>query len=181
MNTSQLDSNIVRLKEQRHEAMERQKEGMRLKIFNDSVGFDKKMDIRVLIDSADAVEQRRIYNDAVAKAERNMNDAKMHTQVFTSQSEYINRHYIEWHRKFSLSVACIVLFLVGAPFGSIVRKGGLGLPLVASVVFFVLYYVIGMIAEKAVREGALGSWGMWISTIVMIPIGIGLIYKAVQR
>ena len=181
MNTSQLDSNIVRLKEQRHEAMERQKEGMRLKIFNDSVGFDKNMDIRVLIDSADAVEQRRIYNDAVAKAERNMNDAKMHTQVFTSQSEYINRHYIEWHRKFSLSVACIVLFLVGAPFGSIVRKGGLGLPLVASVVFFVLYYVIGMIAEKAVREGALGSWGMWISTIVMIPIGIGLIYKAVQR
>ena len=68
-----------------------------------------------------------------------------------------------------------------APFGSIVRKGGLGVPLVASVLFFVLYYVIGMIAEKAVREGAIGTVGMWISTFVMLPIGIYLTYKAVQR
>ena len=82
---------------------------------------------------------------------------------------------------FTLSVACIVLFLVGAPFGSLVRKGGLGVPLVASVVFFVLYYVIGMIAEKAVREGAIGTIGMWISTFVMLPIGLFLTYKAVQR
>ncbi|MBQ6237089.1 MAG: LptF/LptG family permease [Bacteroidales bacterium] len=57
----------------------------------------------------------------------------------------------------------------------------MGVPLVASVVFFVLYYVIGMIAEKAVREGALGPWGMWISTFVMLPVGIFLTYKAVQR
>ena len=98
-----------------------------------------------------------------------------------SDREYINRHYIEWHRKWTLSLACIVLFLVGAPFGSIVRKGGLGVPLVASVIFFVLYYVVGMIAEKAVREGALGSIGMWISTFVMLPIGLFLTYKAVQR
>ena len=73
---------------------------------------------------------------------------------------------------------CLLLFLIGAPFGSIVRKGGLGLPLVASVGFFVLYYVVGMIAEKSVREGAMGPDGMWVSTYVFIPMGILLTYSA---
>ena len=81
-------------------------------------------------------------------------------------------------RKFTLSVACLLLFLIGAPFGSIVRKGGLGMPLVASVVFFVLYYVIGMISEKSVRESAMGPVGMWISTFVFIPIGALLTWQA---
>ena len=93
-------------------------------------------------------------------------------------SAYINRHYIELHRKFTLSVACLLLFLVGAPFGSIVRKGGLGLPLVASVGFFVFYYVIGMICEKAVRESAMSPVGMWVSSLVMLPIGIFLTLQA---
>ena len=94
------------------------------------------------------------------------------------EQEYINRHYIELMRKFTLSVACLLLFLIGAPFGSIVRKGGLGMPLVASVVFFVLYYVIGMISEKSVRESAVPPVGMWISTFVFIPIGILLTWQA---
>ena len=72
----------------------------------------------------------------------------------------------------------LLLFLIGAPFGSIVRKGGLGLPLVASVLFFVFYYVVGMIAEKAVRESAIGPIGMWISTFAMLPIGILLTIQA---
>ena len=75
-------------------------------------------------------------------------------------------------------MACLLLFLIGAPFGSIVRKGGLGLPLVASVLFFVIYYIIGMISEKAVREGVIGPIGMWISTFAMLPIGIILTFQA---
>jgi lipopolysaccharide export system permease protein len=102
----------------------------------------------------------------------------LYADTFDGEREYINRHHIEWHRKFTLSVACLLLFLIGAPFGSIVRKGGLGLPLVASVGFFVLYYVVGMIAEKAVRESALGPEGMWISSLVMLPIGIVLTLQA---
>lgn len=181
MNTSQLDSNIVRLKEQRAEGLAKQRDNLILHSLTGHVAsVGGGHDIRQFVDSLDRMTQRRVYGDAVARAERSLSEAKMHEQVITSQSEYINRHYIEWHRKFTLSVACIVLFFVGAPFGSIVRKGGLGLPLVASVVFFVLYYVIGMIAEKAVREGAIGSWGMWISTFVMLPIGILLTYKAVK-
>ena len=72
----------------------------------------------------------------------------------------------------------MVLFLIGAPLGSIVRKGGLGLPLVASVIFFVLYYVINTICIKAIREVALPPYGMWISTVAMLPLGIFLTLKA---
>ena len=107
-----------------------------------------------------------------------MSDSKNYGEVIQADREYINRHEIEKQRKFTLSVACLLLFLIGAPFGSIVRKGGLGMPLVASVGFFVLYYVVGMIAEKAVRESALGPEGMWLSTLVMLPIGIFLTLQA---
>lgn len=180
MNTSQLDSNVARLKMQRSESIQKQIENIALRIDKNTVD-SAGLDIQALCDSLEYHQQRRVYNEALSRAERCLSDVKIHNQVITSQSEYINRHYIEWHRKFTLSVACIVLFFVGAPFGSIVRKGGLGVPLVASVLFFVLYYVIGMIAEKAVREGAIGTVGMWISTFVMLPIGIYLTYKAVQR
>ncbi len=180
MNTSQLDSNVARLKTQRSESIQKQIENIALRIDKNTVD-SAGLDIQALCDSLEYHQQRRVYNEALSRAERCLSDVKIHDQVITSQSEYINRHYIEWHRKFTLSVACIVLFFVGAPFGSIVRKGGLGVPLVASVLFFVLYYVIGMIAEKAVREGAIGTVGMWISTFVMLPIGIYLTYKAVQR
>ena len=101
-----------------------------------------------------------------------------YNSIIDSDREYINRHWIELMRKFTLSVACLLLFLIGAPFGSIVRKGGLGMPLVASVIFFVLYYVIGMISEKSVRESAVGPVGMWVSTFVFIPIGALLTWQA---
>lgn len=148
----------------------------------------KKCDEAPLMTSADSTQpmpqssrydrQRRAYNYAINAAASTSKDAKMHYDLQRGDQEYINRHYIEWQRKYTLSVACLLLFLIGAPFGSIVRKGGLGLPLVASVIFFVLYYVIGMIAEKAVREGAIGPVGMWISTFAMLPIGIVLTVEA---
>ncbi len=181
MNTRQLDSNIVRLKDQRSESLASQKQNIRNIMPSYIVTGGEKKSCADLCDSLPTREYNRVYTDALSKAERCLSDVGIHSQVFQSQTEYINRHYIEWHRKWTLSLACIVLFLVGAPFGSIVRKGGLGMPLVASVVFFVLYYVVGMIAEKAVREGALGSVGMWVSTFVMLPIGLFLTYKAVQR
>ena len=182
MNLQQLDSNIARLSEQRAGSYASQYNNLSTIMPHYVVGrSDGTRSVDALCDSLSSKDFSRVYSEAVSKAERCLSDIRIHSQVVTSQSEYINRHYIEWHRKWTLSIACIVLFLVGAPFGSIVRKGGLGVPLVASVIFFVLYYVIGMIAEKAVREGAMGSVGMWVSTFVMLPIGLLLTYKAVQR
>jgi lipopolysaccharide export system permease protein len=125
-----------------------------------------------------ADRRRTAVSFALNTARSTAKDAKMQADLQQADSEYINRHRIEWQRKYTLSVACLLMFLIGAPFGSIVRKGGLGLPLVASVLFFVIYYVIGMIAEKAVRESAIGPIGMWISTLDMLPIGLVLTFQA---
>lgn len=130
------------------------------------------------LNAVSSSQRASILNQARASANLAMSDIKMFGSILSSDSEMINRHYIEWHRKFTLSVACLLLFLIGAPFGSIVRKGGLGMPLVASVGFFVLYYVVGMICEKSVREGAMGSYGMWMSTFVFIPICLMLTVQA---
>jgi len=95
------------------------------------------------------------------------------------QDGVIRKHEVEWWRKFTLSLACLILFFIGAPMGAIIRKGGLGLPLILSVLFFVLYHVISMTGEKSAKAGALTPMtGMWLSSIVLLPIGIYLTYKA---
>lgn len=96
-----------------------------------------------------------------------------------SRSESIARYEAEWHKKFTLSFACIVLFFVGAPLGAIIKKGGLGLPLIASILIFISYYVISTIGEKAVKQLTMTPFlGMWISSLILLPIGIFLTIKA---
>lgn len=91
----------------------------------------------------------------------------------------ISLHSAEYHRKFTLSIACFILFFIGAPLGAIIRKGGLGMPVVVSVVFFILFHVLSITGEKLVKEGALPAYeGMWIAPVVLFPIGVFLTYKA---
>ena len=86
---------------------------------------------------------------------------------------------VEWHEKFSLSLACLILFFIGAPLGAIIRKGGLGMPVVVSVVIFILFFVISIIGKKMSQDGAIPVHiGMWISSVITIPIGIFLTSKA---
>lgn len=96
-----------------------------------------------------------------------------------ARQKNIIKHHIERHKRLSISVACFLLFLVGAPLGAIIRKGGLGLPLIASVIIFVFYYMITIIGEKLTQEGTLiPEIGMWISTIILLPLGLFLLYKS---
>lgn len=91
----------------------------------------------------------------------------------------IRKHEQVLHQKFTLSVACILFFFIGAPLGAIIRKGGLGMPVVVSVVFFVIYYVITIIGERVAVNGDMSVFlGAWISSIVLFPIGIFLTFKA---
>jgi lipopolysaccharide export system permease protein len=91
----------------------------------------------------------------------------------------IRHSEVEYQKKYTLSAICLVLFLIGAPLGAIIRKGGLGLPVVVSVIFFILYYIISTIGEKSVKEGTMNSIvGMWIAIFILIPVGIFLSYKA---
>ena len=91
----------------------------------------------------------------------------------------VAKYKVEWHRKLTLSAACFILFLIGAPLGAIIRKGGMGLPLVISVMFFLVYHITSITGEKLVKEGAvIAVKGMWFSSAFLLPIGIFLIYKA---
>jgi lipopolysaccharide export system permease protein len=102
-------------------------------------------------------------------------------------SDYVQRrkdlryHLIEWHRKFTMSIACLVLFLIGAPLGSIIRKGGIGTPLIFAVVFFVIFFLLNNFGEKFVKQDVMQPLaGMWLATVVLLPIGIFLIFKAMR-
>lgn len=91
----------------------------------------------------------------------------------------LRRYQIEMHRKFTLSIACFFFFFIGAPLGAIIRKGGLGMPVVVSVIFFILYYIVSLMGEKFVRESVFSPFsGMWFSTFLLIPISFFLTYKA---
>ncbi len=96
-----------------------------------------------------------------------------------SRRYQVAKYDVEWHRKLTLSVACFVLFLIGAPLGAIIRKGGLGMPLVVSIAFFLIYHVTSITGEKFAKEGIISAFrGMWLSSFVLLPVGIFLIYKA---
>lgn len=121
--------------------------------------------------------------DAVEKALRLARDAKQfHSNdlsINARDEEIIRKHNIEWHRKFTLSFACFIFFFIGAPLGGIIRKGGLGMPVVVSIFLFIVYYIIWMMGERAAREGALEPWqGMWISSLILLPLGAVLTYTA---
>ena len=86
---------------------------------------------------------------------------------------------VEWHKKFSLSFACLILFFVGAPLGAIIRKGGLGMPVVVSVIIFILFWVISITGEKLSKEGTIPAYyGMWIASAITLPLGIFLTSRA---
>jgi len=120
-----------------------------------------------------------VIQQALTYARNAQNAINGKKKTFKYKQEHIRRHQIEWHRKFALSFACLVFFFIGAPFGAIVRKGGLGTPVIISVLFFIVYYIISISSEKFAREGILTPFlGMWMSTFILFPIGIFLTYKA---
>ncbi len=125
---------------------------------------------------------RRGYSNAIAAlyaAKGIKGVATDAAQDIQFKRKSLARHEIEWHRKFTLSIACLILFFIGAPLGAIIRKGGLGMPVVISVIFFIVYHIISITGEKFAREGVLTPMaGMWLSTVILLPVGMFLTYKA---
>ena len=116
-----------------------------------------------------AEEKARTYGDQIEYNSIMLDDAE----------RYIRKHQIELYRKFTLAFACLIFFFIGAPLGAIIRKGGLGAPVVISVVMFIVYYIIDNTGYKMAREALWPCWaGMWLSSFVLLPIGIFLTYKA---
>jgi len=139
----------------------------------------KTLNADSLFASLSQEEMQRVIQNAESRARTVMNDVEYRRAVIEEMSDFYIRHDVEWHRKFTLSFACLIFFFIGAPLGAIVRKGGLGLPVVISVAFFIIYYIIDTTGQKMAREGVWEVWqGMWLSSAVLLPIGIFLTYKA---
>lgn len=123
--------------------------------------------------------QTNIIQSAYTKADNNFNDYYFRSMNKTNTQRNINRQWIEWHTTFTVAFACLIFFFIGAPLGSIVRKGGLGMPFVISVILFIIYYILNTVGLKMARDGVWIHWvGMWFSSMILLPLGVFLTYKA---
>ena len=124
-------------------------------------------------------KQRRVYSIAIERAQNYRDQIEYNSIMLEDAERYIRKHEIELHRKFTLAFACLIFFFIGAPLGAIIRKGGLGAPVVISVILFIIYYIIDNTGYKMAREALWPCWaGMWLSSFVLLPTGIFLTYKA---
>lgn len=122
-----------------------------------------------------------VLNRTKSAIENIRTDYYFRASTVGTEAAKIRRHMTEWHKKFTLSFACLVFFFIGAPLGAIIRKGGLGMPVVISVILFIFYYIIDNMGYKMARDGVWPAWqGMWLSSAVLTPMGIFLTYKAVK-
>lgn len=134
-----------------------------------------------IFESKDFQAKNNILRSAYTKADNNNNDYMFKSMTKSSTQRNINRQWIEWHSKFTVSFACLIFFFIGAPLGSIVRKGGLGMPIVISVILFIIYYIINTLGIKMTRDGVWIHWvGMWFSSMILLPLGVFLTYKAMN-
>ena len=124
-------------------------------------------------------QMEKVLKFAQNKIEVAKSNVRYNQTLIDSAQSYVNKHLVEWYNPFTLSFACVIFFFIGMPLGSIIRKGGLGMPVVISVVFFIIYYILNNIGTKMATEGVWNTFfGMWFSSLILLPIGIFLTYKA---
>ena len=151
------------------------------KHLNDSLRNNKRiLDADSLFLSLNQHAMVQVSNKAIERAKSMKDVIEYNKMLLNEPVGYILRHEIERHRKFTLSFACLIFFFIGAPLGAIIRKGGLGAPVVISVIMFIIYYIIDNTGYKMARESLWPTYeGMWLSSAVLLPIGIFITYKAV--
>lgn len=153
---------------------------------NDSILAKNRLGIPIVSISDIKAEGDAVYKKALRLAQVNIRNRKdyanMYSRKIKSHRELKDQYKTAWHKKFTLSFAVIVLFFVGAPLGAIVKKGGLGMPLVMAVLLFLFYYIISITGENLVESNVLTPFaGMWLSSFFLVPIGLFLTFKAANE
>lgn len=145
------------------------------------VEMKKPLNVDSILNGGSIADRQRHVALAIDRIWQAKNSYEFKSYSFVEDQKVIRRHQIEMHKKFTLSVACLLFFFIGAPLGAIIRKGGLGMPIVISVLLFIFYYIIDTAGYKMARDGRVEVWGgMWASTAVLLPLGILLTYKSVN-
>lgn len=141
----------------------------------------QKPDLDSMLLKLPEAELRQVFSMAHHQVESVKGNYEFKSESMKDDKKSLRRHEIELLKKFTLSVACLIMFFIGAPLGAIIRKGGLGTPLVVSVLLFLVYYIIDNTGYKMARDGRWPIWlGMWISTFILAPLGIYVTYKAMN-
>lgn len=141
----------------------------------------RPVDIDSLFAAADLSARRRYFMSAQGAVQQKRMENLGRSLYMDDEAKIMRRHSIELQKKFTLSLACIVFFFIGAPLGAIIRKGGLGMPLVISVLLFIVYYIIDNTGMKLARDGKVAVWqGVWLSSSILLPLGFFVTYKAVN-
>ena len=157
------------------------KDGKRIEEAVPEVKLDRQVNIDDMLKELPNDEQQQIVNQALMHTTSSMQDMQFQGYGINDDNYTIRRHQIELMKKFTLSLACLIFFFIGAPLGAIIRKGGLGMPIVISVILFIIYYVIDNTGYKLARDGRWEVWqGIWLSSAVLLPLGIFLTKKAVN-
>lgn len=140
---------------------------------------EKNVDFESDFNKLSPAEQQSVLQGAESQVSMAKSNLEFNGYVLSDGQRQIRRHQIEWWRKITLSLACTVFFFIGAPLGAIIRKGGLGLPVIVSVIIFIIYYILDTTGGKMGQSGTFAPWfGMWLSTFGLAPLGIFLTYKA---
>jgi lipopolysaccharide export system permease protein len=138
-------------------------------------------DAKTVMDLLPDSVRRRVLEQSISYASSIKNSMQIGLMEYTNQREQMRMQLIEWHNKFTMALAVFVLFLIGAPLGSIVRKGGIGTPVVFAVIFFVIFFLLNNFGKKFVKEDLVTPVaGMWMATFILVPIGLFLTYKAMH-
>ena len=140
---------------------------------------DKALNFNRITDLYPDNQQDKIINLAIANVRGTIQSVKAKKTEFHIKTQRLNKHEIALHEKYVLAIACIILFFVGAPLGAIIRKGGMGLPMVVAVLLFLTYHFIGIFAKNSAEDGTLHPFiASWLSTVIMFPLSIWLTYRA---
>lgn len=155
--------------------------GREIKLRRPDVVLEHPLNVDSLLRGSSSGVKLGYLNSGLAKAQRMRQEYEYKSLTMADDMKTMRRHAIELQKKFTLSFACIIFFFIGAPLGAIIRKGGLGTPLVISVFLFIFYYIIDNMGYKMARDGKWGVIeGMWLSAAVLLPMGIFFTYKAVN-
>ncbi len=146
-----------------------------------SIKLEEPIVLDSLFKGRNSAMSKAYITQAVNKIKRVKQDYEFRSYSMEDDRRTIRLHAIEMHKKFTLSFACIIFFFIGAPLGAIIRKGGLGTPIVISVFLFIIYYIIDNSGYKMARDAKVVVWqGIWLSSAVLFPVGIFFTYKAVN-
>ena len=202
------DADFLKTRADGKNMMELEKDIDSLKLSNDSIGRDNLKFIKrnnykdkITLDVNDSTLMAKdsifwmnvdsIYNSATVKTKKMWksdalrsvtsikNTYDINNKILHQLDKDLNKHKIYWWEKITLSLACLIFLLIGAPLGSIVKKGGLGYPIIISVATFILYYIFETSGSKMASEGVWKIWfGSWWSTMILLPLGLFFTYQA---